>query len=174
MKKLTNWELCQEIVVYGQAINRMIEDIQLTILEAAKLEMSDSLREVITKVITQYNNQLLEIAATNWINYSNQGVKKLFKTFRKGYLLNFQDRMKDDLTVLSDYQNALLEALDFIHKEQTKAVNNIDGIIEIIMESGKINLSQIEKVGEVLEELENRGLYPYVTADRDYIKLQDL
>ena len=186
MKKLTNWELCQEIVVYGQAINRMIEDIQLTILEAAKLEMSDSLREVITKVITQYNNQLLEIAATNWINYSNQGVKKLFKTFRKGYLLNFQDRMKDDLTVLSEYQGELLKALDYIHKVQTKAaaineemknskkIKVIEGIIEIILESGSINLSQIDNVGEVMEELESRDMNPYITADRDYIKLQKI
>jgi hypothetical protein len=121
MKKLTNWELCQEIVVYGQAINRMIEDIELIKSEAAKLEMSDGLRETITKVINQYNNQLTEIVAANWINFSNSGVKHLFKTFRKGYLLNFQDRMKDDLTVLSEYQDELLKAMDYIHKVQTKA-----------------------------------------------------
>ncbi|OGC45502.1 hypothetical protein A2V49_04355 [candidate division WWE3 bacterium RBG_19FT_COMBO_34_6] len=121
MKKLTNWELCQEIVVYGQAINRMIEDIELIKSEAAKLEMSDGLRETINKVINQYNNQLTEIVAANWINFSNSGVKHLFKTFRKGYLLNFQDRMKDDLTVLSEYQDELLKAMDYIHKVQSKA-----------------------------------------------------
>jgi hypothetical protein len=174
MKKLTNWDLCKEIIVYSQSIGRMIEDVELIKAEAAKLKMTDELRKEIAKVINIYDNELTKIKTSKWENFSPKGERYFYRTFKKGYLLNFQERMNRDLTALSDYQNSLLKALDFIHKEQTKATNNIDGIIEIIMESGRINLSQIEKVGEVLEELENRGLYPYVTADRDYIKLQDL
>lgn len=171
MKKLTNWELSREIVVYGLSITRMIADIKLIKAEAAKLEMTDKLREIVTKVINQYDRQLDEIIDSKWMKFSSNGVNYFYKRFRKKALQDFNDRMKDDLEVLSEYQDELLKAMDSIHKAQTKE-STIDGIIEIIFESGSINLSQIDNVGEVMEELENRDMNPYITADRDYIKLQ--
>lgn len=144
MKKLTNWELCKEIIVYSKSITRMIEDIELIKSEASKLEMTDGLRETITKVINQYNNQLAEIVASKWGNFSNRGENYFYKTFRKGYLLNFQDRMKDDLTVLSEYQGELLKAMDYIHKVQTTAAAINKEMIESKKENEKVEYKQFD------------------------------
>lgn len=120
MKKRTNLEICEDVVKKTWAINNVINDIHLIKRQAMQLKLQGEIKEVIIKVINIYNNQLVEIEEKNWPNWESKGVKYLFRTFKKAYLLNFDESITDDLTVLSEYQNELLTAMDKIHQMRSE------------------------------------------------------
>ena len=120
MKKRTNIMICEDVVKRAWAIKNMINDIHQIKREAMKLQLQGEIKEVIVKVIKIYDNQLKEIEAKNWPNWESRGAKYLFRTFTKPYLLDFDERMTDDLDNLSEYQNELLAAMDKIHTMRTK------------------------------------------------------
>jgi hypothetical protein len=103
MKKLTNWELSTDIVKKALCTVRLIAEI-----ETLKVQAGSRAK----KSIDIYDTQLELIKASNWANHEAKGTKWFFRTFRKGYLTNFNDRLTDDITVLSEYQESLVEAIN--------------------------------------------------------------
>jgi len=103
MKKLTNWELSNDIVKKALCAVRLIAEI-----ETLKTQAGSRAK----KYIDIYDCQFELIKSSNWANHEAKGAKWFFRTFNKGYLTNFNDRLTDDITVLSEYQESLIEVIN--------------------------------------------------------------